>query len=101
MGFYCYSINLMQPPRLGWRIFAYMIWTESIENWLNNFSFFILFCSMGFYWVRAFFNLPIFSFLGRFSVIGANLSMLFLLISRGFVQNHFPLSNHATRKLIN
>nr|YP_009472831.1 cytochrome c biogenesis protein ccs1 [Caulerpa manorensis]ARO74455.1 cytochrome c biogenesis protein ccs1 [Caulerpa manorensis] len=77
------------------------MWTESIENWLNNFSFFILFCSMGFYWIRAFFNLPIFSFLGRFSVISANLSMLFLLISRGFVQNHFPLSNHATRKPIN
>nr|YP_009326837.1 cytochrome c biogenesis protein CcsA [Caulerpa racemosa]ANJ70708.1 cytochrome c biogenesis protein CcsA [Caulerpa racemosa] len=64
-----------------------------MENWLNNFSFFILFCSMGFYWIRAFFNLPIFSFLGRFSVIGGNVSMLFLLISRGFVQNHFPLSN--------
>nr|YP_009514446.1 cytochrome c biogenesis protein CcsA [Caulerpa lentillifera]AXG75869.1 cytochrome c biogenesis protein CcsA [Caulerpa lentillifera]QKS32270.1 cytochrome c biogenesis protein CcsA [Caulerpa lentillifera] len=64
-----------------------------MENWFNNFSFFILFCSMGFYWIRAFLNSPIFYFWGKFSVIGANLSMLFLLIYRGLIENHFPLSN--------
>nr|YP_009306383.1 cytochrome c biogenesis protein [Caulerpa cliftonii]AOP19287.1 cytochrome c biogenesis protein [Caulerpa cliftonii] len=65
-----------------------MIWTL-----LNNFSFLTLFFSMGFYWIRAFFNLPKFSDLGKFGVICGNLAMFFLLTYRGFIENHFPLSN--------
>nr|AYC64477.1 cytochrome c biogenesis protein Ccs1 [Pseudochlorodesmis sp. HV01306c] len=69
---------------------------ENPANFLSNCSFLFLFFSMSFYWVRAFFNISIFSLFSRFgkwSIIGANLAMLFLLIYRGFYENHFPLSN--------
>lgn len=71
-----------------------------MENFFNNFSFFLLLCSMSFYWVRAFFNLSIFSNLGKLTILSANLTMFFLLISRGISENHFPLSNHAIKKSI-
>nr|YP_009472572.1 cytochrome c biogenesis protein ccs1 [Chlorodesmis fastigiata]ARO74174.1 cytochrome c biogenesis protein ccs1 [Chlorodesmis fastigiata] len=64
-----------------------------MENLLNNSSFFFLFCSMVFYWIRAFFNISIFSSLGKKAIIGGNLSMFFLLIFRGIQEKHFPLSN--------
>ena len=54
-----------------------------IENFLNNSSFFLLLCSMLFYWIRAFFNISFFSYSGKLAIIGANLTMLFLLIYRG------------------
>ena len=53
---------------------------------------------MLFYWIRAFFNISFFSYSGKFAIIGANLTMLFLLIYRGLWENHFPLSNHAIKK---
>ena len=71
-----------------------------MENFFNNFSFFLLLCSMSFYWVRAFFNVSIFSNLGKLTIVSANLTMFFLLIYRGFSENHFPLSNHAIKKSI-
>ena len=69
-----------------------------LENFLNNSSFFLLLCSMLFYWIRAFFNISFFSYWGKLSIVGANLTMLFLLIYRGLCENHFPLSNHAIKK---
>ena len=71
-----------------------------MENFFNNFSFFLLLCSMSFYWVRAFFNVSIFSNLGKLTIVSANLTMFFLLIYRGISENHFPLSNHAIKKSI-
>nr|YP_009130571.1 cytochrome c biogenesis protein [Tydemania expeditionis]CEO91101.1 cytochrome c biogenesis protein [Tydemania expeditionis] len=64
-----------------------------MENFFNNCSFCFLFCSMAFYWIRAFFNIPIFSYFGKLMIIGGNLTMFFLLIFRGIHENHFPLSN--------
>ena len=71
-----------------------------MENFLNNISFFLLFCSMTFYWIRAFFNVSIFSFFGKNAIISANLTMFILLIFRGIQEKHFPLSNHAIKKNI-
>ena len=68
-----------------------------MENFLNNGSFFFLFCSMSFYWIRAFLNQSNFSSLGKFTTISANLTMFCLLIYRGIQENHFPLSNHAIK----
>lgn len=70
-----------------------MMWTQSIENFINNFCFGMLLCSMVFYWIYAFCDIYIFSNLGKWSVIGANCTMFFLLIGRGLYSNHFPLSN--------
>ena len=69
-----------------------------MENFLNNSSFFFLFFSMFFYWIRVFFNISIFSFLGKITIIGGNLTMFFLLIFRSIQENHFPLSNHVIKK---
>lgn len=68
------------------------------ENFFNNCAFFLLLCSMCFYWIRAFWNMFIFSKFGKFAILGANLSMFFLLIYRSIVENHFPLSNPAIHK---
>ena len=73
---------------------------QCMENFFNNLSFFLLLCSMSFYWVRAFFNVSIFSNLGKLTILSANLTMFFLLIYRGISENHFPLSNHAIKKSI-
>ena len=70
--------------------------TVPFENFFNNCSFFLLLCSMCFYWIRAFLNMLIFSNFGKIAILGANLSMFFLLIYRSLVENHFALSNHAT-----
>lgn len=64
-----------------------------MESFLNNCSFLLLLGSMTFYWIRAFFNLSILSFFGKSTIIGANLTMFFLLIDRGIHENHFPLGN--------
>nr|AYC64305.1 cytochrome c biogenesis protein Ccs1 [Pseudochlorodesmis sp. HV01306a] len=69
-----------------------------MENFLSNCSFFLLLCCMSFYWIRAFFNIDIFFSIGKLTIIGANLTMFFLLIYRGFNENHFPLSNLAIKK---
>lgn len=69
-----------------------------LENFLNNLSFFLLLCSMAFYWIRAFFNISFFSNFGKLTIISANLAMFFLLIYRGLLENHFPLSNLAIKK---
>lgn len=69
-----------------------------LENFLNNSSFFLLLCSMSFYWIRAFLNISFFSHFGKLTIISANLAMFFLLIYRGILENHFPLSNHAIKK---
>ena len=53
---------------------------------------------MSFYWIRAFLNISFFSNIGKFTIISANLAMFFLLIYRGILENHFPLSNHAIKK---
>lgn len=71
-----------------------------MENFLNNGSFFFLFCSTIFYWIRAVFNIPIFSLLGKIAIIGGNLTMVVLLIFRGIQEKHFPLSNHAIKKTL-
>lgn len=71
-----------------------------MENFLNNSSFFLLFCSMTFYWIRAFFNFSIFSHFGKLTIFGAHLVMFFLLIFRGIGENHFPLSNQMIKKFI-
>lgn len=55
---------------------------------------------MSFYWIRAFLNISFFSYFGKLTIISANLAMLFLLIYRGILENHFPLSNHAIKNLI-
>ena len=70
-----------------------------MENFLNNSSFFLLLCSMAFYWTRAFFNFSIFSFFGKFTLLSAHLIMFFLLIFRGIGENHFPLSNQLIKKV--
>lgn len=69
-----------------------------LENFLNNSSFFLLLCSMAFYWIRAFFNISFFFNFGKLTIISTNLTMFFLLFYRGILENHFPLSNHATKK---
>nr|BBD21572.1 cytochrome c biogenesis protein [Rhipidosiphon lewmanomontiae] len=71
-----------------------------MENLLNNSSFVFLFCSMVFYWIRAFFNISIFSYLAKKAIIGGNLTMFFLLIFRGIQERHFPLSNPFYEALI-
>lgn len=53
---------------------------------------------MSFYWIRAFLNISFFSHFGKLTIISANLAMFFLLIYRGILENHFPLSNHAIKK---
>lgn len=53
---------------------------------------------MSFYWICAFFNISFFSNFGKLTMTGANLAMFFLLIYRGLLENHFPLSNHAIKK---
>lgn len=76
----------------------FMNFKPFLENFLNNSSFFLLLCSMLFYWIHAFFNISFFSYSGKLAIRGANLTMLFLLIYRGLCENHFPLSNHAIKK---
>ena len=73
--------------------------TEDMESFLNNSSFFLLLCSMAFYWIRAFFHFSIFSFFGKLTISSAHLIMFFLLIFRGIGENHFPLSNQVIKKV--
>ena len=84
--------------RLNTQINFFMKSEFFLENFLNNSSFFFLLCSISFYWIRAFLNISFFSNIGKFTIISANLTMFFLLIYRGILENHFPLSNHAIKK---
>nr|YP_009491893.1 heme attachment to plastid cytochrome c [Lacunastrum gracillimum]AWI68036.1 heme attachment to plastid cytochrome c [Lacunastrum gracillimum] len=63
-----------------------------LENFFSNFSFFILFVSMIYYWINIAFNLRNKN-LGSFGMILANLSIFTLLILRWKESGHFPLSN--------
>nr|YP_009519413.1 cytochrome c biogenesis protein ccs1 [Pseudocodium devriesii]AYC65363.1 cytochrome c biogenesis protein ccs1 [Pseudocodium devriesii] len=71
-----------------------------MENFLNNGSFFLLLCAMSFYWIRAFFNVSFFLFLGKFAIIAGNFTLFFLLIFRGLNEHHFPLSNPAIKNIV-
>nr|YP_009518988.1 cytochrome c biogenesis protein ccs1 [Boodleopsis sp. H.0758]AYC64920.1 cytochrome c biogenesis protein ccs1 [Boodleopsis sp. H.0758] len=64
-----------------------------METFLNNFSFLFLLFSMLFYWVNAFFNINIFYYFGKLTIIFANLSLFCFLIYTIFTKNHFPISN--------
>eukprot|EP00879_Flechtneria_rotunda_P000067 GHRR01000105.1.p1 GENE.GHRR01000105.1~~GHRR01000105.1.p1 ORF type:complete len:375 (+),score=-58.30 GHRR01000105.1:1010-2134(+) len=63
-----------------------------IENFLRNFSFFLLFVSMISYWIQVAFVIKVFN-IGRLSMISANFCLLSLLILRWKESGHFPLSN--------
>jgi cytochrome c-type biogenesis protein CcsB len=63
-----------------------------LENFFSNFSFFILFVSMIYYWINIAFNLKNKN-LGTFGMILANFSIFTLLILRWKESGHFPLSN--------
>nr|QUO98996.1 heme attachment to plastid cytochrome c [Oedogonium sp. 260-2_chl] len=66
----------------------------SIENLLANVSFFLLFCTMIFYWVQGIFfsNRNLF-FFGNLGMLCSNICLLSLLILRWQNSGHFPLSN--------
>jgi len=64
-----------------------------METFLSNFSFLFLLFSMLFYWVNAFFNINIFYYFGKFTIVSANLSLFCFLIYTIFTKNHFPISN--------
>jgi cytochrome c-type biogenesis protein CcsB len=64
----------------------------NLENFLSNFSFFILFVSMLFYWIQVSFNLYN-KKIGTFGMILANICLFLLLILRWKESGHFPLSN--------
>nr|YP_009238358.1 heme attachment to plastid cytochrome c [Bracteacoccus aerius]AMO01235.1 heme attachment to plastid cytochrome c [Bracteacoccus aerius] len=63
-----------------------------LENFFSNFSFFILFVSMIFYWVQTGFGLKIEKF-ATFGMVIANFSLFSLLVLRWIESGHFPLSN--------
>ena len=65
-----------------------------IENLLSNISFFLLFCTMVFYWIQGiiFLNRNLF-FFGNLGMLFSNLCLLSLLLLRWQNSGHFPLSN--------
>ncbi|MEO1522636.1 MAG: cytochrome c biogenesis protein CcsA, partial [Cyanobacteria bacterium J06633_2] len=66
----------------------------TLQGWLDNASFAILFATMLVYWVSAAFpNLSILSSLGTTGMAIANLSMAALLTARWIEGGYFPLSN--------
>ena len=64
----------------------------NLEKFLSNFSFFILFVSMIFYWIQLSFDFKT-RLAGTLLISLSNLSLLFLLILRWKESGHFPLSN--------
>ena len=64
----------------------------NLENFLSNFSFFILFASMLYYWIQVSFDLTN-KKIGTFGMILANVSLFLLLALRWKESGHFPLSN--------
>jgi len=71
-----------------------MDWNE-IQNFSSNIVFGILLFAMIMYWVNLslFSNSSLLSKIGRFSAIGANVILFFILCSRWIVAGYFPLSN--------
>jgi cytochrome c-type biogenesis protein CcsB len=66
----------------------------TLQNFLDNTSFFILFLTMLVYWVgAAFVNLPYLATIGTTGMVIANLCMATLLGSRWLEAGYFPLSN--------
>lgn len=66
----------------------------TLQNWLDNASFAILFMTMLIYWGGAVFpNLPYFSMLGATGMAIANLCIAALLSARWIDAGYFPLSN--------
>ncbi|EFA70140.1 c-type cytochrome biogenesis protein CcsB [Cylindrospermopsis raciborskii S07] len=65
-----------------------------LQNWLDNASFAILFCTMLIYWVgTAFPSFSITAALGTAGMAIANLSIAVLLTARWMEAGYFPLSN--------
>lgn len=64
----------------------------NLEKFLSNFSFFLLFFSMLFYWIQLSFEVQNRS-IGTIGIGLSNISLLFLLILRWKESGHFPLSN--------
>nr|YP_009184825.1 heme attachment to plastid cytochrome c [Jenufa perforata]ALO62849.1 heme attachment to plastid cytochrome c [Jenufa perforata] len=61
---------------------------------LSNFSFFMLFASMLFYWIQAgLFPNNNWKNFGRFGIFLSSISLFFLLLLRWLKSGHFPLSN--------
>lgn len=66
----------------------------TLQSWLDNLAFIILFATMLFYWVEvAFPRLSSFGSLGTLGMATANLAIAALLISRWIEGGYFPLSN--------
>jgi cytochrome c-type biogenesis protein CcsB len=67
---------------------------QNYENILSNFCFGCLFCSMIFYLINLVFStFKIIQKLGQISAILANLTLFFILSTRWYYSNYFPLSN--------
>jgi ABC-type transport system involved in cytochrome c biogenesis permease subunit len=65
-----------------------------LQNWLDNASFAVLFCTMLVYWVGAAFpSLSVTAALGTAGMAIANLCMATLLGARWIEAGYFPLSN--------
>lgn len=65
-----------------------------LQNWLDNASFTVLFCTMLVYWLGAAFpNLSLTAALGTAGMAIANLSIATLLAARWIEAGYFPLSN--------
>ncbi|MFM8007102.1 MAG: c-type cytochrome biogenesis protein CcsB, partial [Dolichospermum sp.] len=65
-----------------------------LQNWLDNASFAVLFCTMLVYWVGAAFpSLSLTAALGTAGMAIANLCMATLLGARWIEAGYFPLSN--------
>ncbi|MBE9232745.1 c-type cytochrome biogenesis protein CcsB [Cuspidothrix issatschenkoi LEGE 03284] len=65
-----------------------------LQNWLDNASFAVLFCTMLVYWVGAAFpSLSVTAALGTAGMAIANLSIATLLAARWIEAGYFPLSN--------
>lgn len=65
-----------------------------IENWLTNISFFLLFCTTLYYWIKIIFsNSQDYTKTGLIGIIFTNLLITIQLVIRWVDSGHFPLSN--------
>ncbi len=71
-----------------------MDWNE-VQNFLSNIVFGILLFAMITYWINLslFNDFNLLTKIGRFSIVGANVILFFILGSRWIVAGYFPLSN--------